>query len=84
MLPCDYTRPEALRHLRSFLCEDSEHLGKPSCVFSMILIIFHIYKGGPLAHLVEHLICNEGVAGSSPVGSTNKAPKGVFLFVDPK
>lgn len=25
---------------------------------------------GPLAHLVEHLICNEGVAGSSPVGST--------------
>jgi hypothetical protein len=27
---------------------------------------------GPLAHLVEHLICNEGVAGSSPVGSTKK------------
>ena len=27
---------------------------------------------GPLAHLVEHLICNEGVAGSSPVGSTAK------------
>lgn len=25
---------------------------------------------GPLAHLVEHLICNEGVAGSSPVRST--------------
>ena len=27
---------------------------------------------GPLAHLVEHLICNEGVAGSSPVRSTIK------------
>jgi len=26
---------------------------------------------GPLAHLVEHIICNDGVAGSSPVGSTN-------------
>lgn len=25
---------------------------------------------GPLAHLVEHLICNEGVTGSNPVGST--------------
>ena len=26
---------------------------------------------GPLAQLVEHLICNEGVAGSNPVRSTN-------------
>ncbi len=25
---------------------------------------------GPVAHLVEHIICNDGVAGSSPVGST--------------
>jgi hypothetical protein len=25
---------------------------------------------GPVAHLVEHLICNEGVSGSSPLGST--------------
>ena len=25
---------------------------------------------GPLAHLVEHLICTEGVAGSNPVRST--------------
>lgn len=25
---------------------------------------------GPVAHLVEHLICTEEVAGSSPVGST--------------
>lgn len=29
-------------------------------------------KYGPLAHLVEHLICNEGVAGSSPVRSTKQ------------
>lgn len=27
--------------------------------------------GGPLAHLVEHRVCNAGVAGSSPAGSTN-------------
>ena len=27
-------------------------------------------KGGPLAHLVERLICNEEVSGSSPLGST--------------
>ena len=26
--------------------------------------------GGPLAQLVEHLICNEGVSGSNPLGST--------------
>lgn len=26
---------------------------------------------GPVAHLVEHLTCTEGVAGSSPVGSTD-------------
>src|SRR3989344_8437355 len=29
-----------------------------------------VFSFGPLAHLVEHLICNEGVAGSSPVRST--------------
>ena len=28
--------------------------------------------GGPLAQLVEHLICNEGVAGSNPVRSTKR------------
>ena len=41
-------------------------------------------NNGPLAHLVEHLICTEGVAGSSPVGSTNKikdARLSVFYFV---
>ena len=37
---------------------------------------------GPLAHLVEHLICNEGVAGSSPVGSNDdeKACPAACLF----
>lgn len=35
---------------------------------------------GPLAHLVEHLICNEGVAGSSPVRSTRKNVSDVFSF----
>lgn len=27
---------------------------------------------GPVAHLVEHLLCKQGVTGSSPVGSTVK------------
>src|SRR6185369_14244734 len=29
---------------------------------------------GPLAHLVEHHICNVGVTGSNPVGSTITLP----------
>ncbi len=29
---------------------------------------------GPLAQLVEHLVCNEGVAGSNPVRSTRLNP----------
>ena len=38
---------------------------------------------GPLAHLVEHLICNEGVAGSSPVRSTveKRAPILELFFI---
>lgn len=35
-------------------------------------LVAEIGEDGPLAHLVEHLICNEGVAGSSPVGSTKQ------------
>ena len=35
---------------------------------------------GPLAHLVEHLICNEGVAGSIPVRSTIQN-LGVYLYI---
>jgi hypothetical protein len=31
---------------------------------------YHELIDGPLAHLVEHLICTEGVRGSSPLGST--------------
>ena len=38
---------------------------------------------GPVAHLVEHIICNDGVAGSSPVGSTEKSPPCADFFVDP-
>ncbi len=34
---------------------------------------------GPVAHLVEHIICNDGVAGSSPVGSTTNHRKVVFV-----
>ncbi len=40
---------------------------------------------GPLAHLVERLICNEEVAGSSPARSTKKRRglrKQVLFFVD--
>jgi hypothetical protein len=39
---------------------------------------------GPLAHLVERLVCTEEVAGSSPVGSTNEktALVAVFSLVD--
>ena len=33
--------------------------------FSLLIVIF-----GPVAHLVEHLICTEEAAGSSPVWST--------------
>ena len=40
-------------------------------IFSGILLVI-----GPVAHLVEHVICNDGVAGSSPVGSTEK----IFLI----
>ena len=29
-------------------------------------------ENGPLAHLVEHFICNEEVAGSSPARSTRQ------------
>lgn len=36
---------------------------------------------GPVAHLVEHIICNDGVAGSSPVGSTEKSPPCADFFV---
>mgnify|MGYP000645697427 CR=1 FL=1 len=43
---------------------------------------------GPVAHLVERLICTEEVAGSSPVGSTKlktaRFNLAVFNFVDPK
>lgn len=36
---------------------------------------------GPVAHLVERLICTEEVAGSSPVWSTDKNRLlGVFLL----
>ena len=35
---------------------------------------------GPLAHLVEHLICNEGVAGSTPVRSTKRYEK-IYFYV---
>ncbi len=42
-------------------------------------------KYGPLAHLVEHLLCKQGVAGSSPVGSTKEKSRGlsalIFLFI---
>ena len=38
--------------------------------FALLIKWFRIPFTGPLAHLVEHLICNEGVAGSSPVRST--------------
>ncbi len=41
------------------------------CIFIFFDILFSI---GPVAHLVEHIICNDGVAGSSPVGSTEKSP----------
>jgi hypothetical protein len=38
---------------------------------------------GPLAQLVEHLICNEGVAGSNPVRSTIHLDTGHRCSVDP-
>lgn len=31
---------------------------------------------GPVAQLVEHLFCTQGVAGSIPVGSTTALPSG--------
>ncbi len=34
-----------------------------------------LWQFGPVAHLVEHIICNDGVAGSSPVGSTINAER---------
>ena len=48
----------------------------------MLSVIIRAYAG--IAQLVEHLIRNEGVAGSSPVsGTTNKKPvfAGFFIFV---
>ena len=51
--------------------------------FALLIKWFRIPFTGPLAHLVEHLICNEGVAGSSPVRSTKykKRPCGAFCFL---
>ena len=33
-------------------------------------MLVQTYEYGPVAHLVERLICNEEVSGSSPLGST--------------
>ena len=41
-----------------------------------------MYCFGPVAHLVEHLICTEGVGGSSPLRSTqrkNRLSVGFFI-----
>ena len=35
--------------------------------------------GGPVAQLVEHLVCNENVAGSNPVGSTRNLRQAACL-----
>ncbi len=43
---------------------------------------------GPIAQLVEHLICNEGVSGSNPLGSTKDKTScpaaGVLLLWKPE
>jgi hypothetical protein len=39
------------------------------------LVPFLLAPYGPLAHLVERLVCTEEVTGSNPVGSTTKQPK---------
>lgn len=45
----------------------------------MLSVIIPAYAG--IAQLVEHLIRNEGVAGSSPVsGTTNKEPAFTGFF----
>ena len=43
-----------------------------SCPWLGTIDVYSLWEinAGPLAHLVEHLICNEGVAGSNPVRST--------------
>ena len=43
--------------------------GTGAANFELLCIISPV---GPLAHLVEHLICNEGVAGSNPARSTKR------------
>lgn len=52
-------------------------LAKDSCKSNVKL-----NQSGPLAHLVERLVCTEEASGSNPLGSTNKnnkdARKGVF------
>lgn len=53
-------------------------------ILNFILKLDILFLIGPVAHLVEHVICNDGVAGSSPVGSTTKTPQGAFFVVDPK
>jgi hypothetical protein len=42
-----------------------------------------IQSHGPLAQLVEHLICNERVAGSNPVRSTNATAERRFFVCGP-
>ena len=45
--------------------------GKRGCLMVEELSFGDSYKHGAVAQLGEHLTCTEGVAGSSPVSSTN-------------
>lgn len=45
-----------------------------------LFCIFAPSKRGDVAQLVEHLVRNQGVAGSSPVFSTKKPNVGLFLL----
>ena len=47
------------------------------CVYCAFLLLV---KYGPVAHLVERLICTEEAGGSSPLGSTKRNIVGIKKF----
>ena len=43
------------------------------------MTMWAVYRGGAIAQLGEHLVCNQGVVGSIPTGSTNLERTNTYL-----
>ncbi|GEM_PF-5491492 len=44
-------------------------------------LILFLFLHGPIAQLVERLICNEEVVGSKPTGSTRKVVASMYVLL---